>query len=101
MNRHEFEIMIEEQTCNGDCDKCMYGMMDDCHLQCTHVEKEWKEHQKYLRELEIAEIAKKHAEADMSYTSPYSANPLDDYDDDDDYYEPLDDYSAIDYWSEC
>ena len=32
-----YELMME-LTCNGDCDRCMFGLMGDCHLQCTHIE---------------------------------------------------------------
>ena len=32
-----YELMME-LTCNGDCDRCMFGLMGDCHLQCTHID---------------------------------------------------------------
>ena len=32
-----YELMME-LTCDGDCDRCMFGLMGDCHLQCTHIE---------------------------------------------------------------
>ena len=32
-----YELMME-LTHNGDCDRCMYGLMGECHLQCTHID---------------------------------------------------------------
>jgi len=28
---------LEQLTRNGDCDRCAFGLMEDCHLQCTHM----------------------------------------------------------------
>lgn len=32
-----YELMME-LTCNGDCDRCTFGLLGDCHLQCTHID---------------------------------------------------------------
>ena len=37
-----YELMME-LTHNGDCDRCMYGLMGECHLQCTHIDEPDKE----------------------------------------------------------
>lgn len=29
---------LDEYTYNGDCDRCGFGLMGECHLQCTHYE---------------------------------------------------------------
>lgn len=31
-----FICEIEEYTHNGDCDICVFGLIGECHLQCTH-----------------------------------------------------------------
>ena len=38
----DYELMME-LTHNGDCDRCMYGLMGECHLQCTHIDEPDKE----------------------------------------------------------
>lgn len=29
-----------DPTQNGNCDICEYGLLGECHLQCTHPEKD-------------------------------------------------------------
>ncbi len=31
-------IELDELTYHGDCDRCTFGICDECHLQCTHLE---------------------------------------------------------------
>lgn len=42
----EFKSMIESNTYNGDCDRCVFSIFGECHLQCTHIEEEWEEYVK-------------------------------------------------------
>ena len=46
-----YELMME-LTHDGDCDRCMYGLMGECHLQCTHIDEpdEEIEEQKIFKE---------------------------------------------------
>ena len=45
MTEREYYEQLEYDTSNGDCEKCIYGCVGECHLNCN------KSYTDYMREL--------------------------------------------------
>ena len=41
MTKNEYYKIIEEVTAYGDCDRCSYGRIIACHLECRQSYEEW------------------------------------------------------------
>lgn len=47
LTKIEYYDLLENCTSHGDCDRCDYGLIGECHLQCT------KTYEQYVKEEEI------------------------------------------------
>lgn len=45
MTEREYYENLESVTANGDCERCTYGCVGECHLECN------KSYIDYMREL--------------------------------------------------
>ena len=44
MSEQEYYERLVQETSNGDCDRCSYGWVGECHIQCN------KSYEDYMRE---------------------------------------------------
>ena len=52
MTKYEFYETLNEVTAYGDCDRCSYGKIISCELQCRQSYEDWlKEVEKLDKEL--------------------------------------------------
>lgn len=52
MTKNEYYQTLEEVTAFGDCDRCSYGRIVSCNLQCRQSYEDWlKEVEKLDKEL--------------------------------------------------
>ena len=52
MTKNEYYQTLDEVTAYGDCDRCSYGKIVSCNLQCRQSYEDWlKEVEKLDKEL--------------------------------------------------
>ena len=44
MSEQEYYEQLDKETASGNCDRCIYGCCEECHLQCN------KSYEDYMRE---------------------------------------------------
>lgn len=52
MSEREYYERLSEDTANGNCDKCLFGCVGECHIQCDKSFEDYeREERAWLRKL--------------------------------------------------